>query len=109
MTDTPPWVLERGCALKKTRPASGKSYRRLVVSGRRKLIRRHTLTKIVILFAVCLCVVACAADHGLDAKCAKQRPPGSQLPWGYYPGYGCGPLTPSQIIFGARRTFRWNG
>ena len=46
-----------------------------------------------ILFAFSL--VSCSgADSAQNDACRAKTPPGSRLPWAYYPGYGCGPLTP---------------
>lgn len=40
---------------------------------------------------------ACAADDGQNARCASEAPATGTIramPWGYYPGYGCGPIPP---------------
>jgi hypothetical protein len=42
---------------------------------------------------------ACASDaHSVrDLDCAKEAR--GTLRWGYYPGYGCGPIPPAQTHF----------
>ena len=38
-------------------------------------------------------------DNAQDRTCVT--PPDSRFPWAYYPGYGCGPLTPTgRGVFG---------
>lgn len=49
-------------------------------------------------------LTGCAADQAQNAACAQQAlaaPPSvrGDLPWGYYPGYGCGPIPPAQTKF----------
>jgi hypothetical protein len=50
-------------------------------------------------------LAGCAADRAQSAACAQQphnatlSPVRGPLPWGYYPGYGCGPVPPAQTHF----------
>jgi hypothetical protein len=39
-------------------------------------------------------LAACAGTDPRNGDCARQAQNGS-LRWGYYPGYGCGPVPPA--------------
>ena len=43
------------------------------------------------------CLAGCADMHVQDETCAQQAQ--GILRWGYYPGYGCGPVAPAQTKF----------
>jgi hypothetical protein len=54
--------------------------------------------------AVIFLLAGCASDSAQNTNCAQhaQRGPATArgpLPWGYYPGYGCGPVPPAQTHF----------
>jgi hypothetical protein len=58
-------------------------------------------------FLAMTCVLllsGCAADQAQNEACAQQAQaappsPRGDLPWGYYPGFGCGPIPPAQTKF----------
>jgi hypothetical protein len=59
----------------------------------------------IAVLALLFLLTGCAADNAQNAACAREahgtasatvRGP---LPWGYYPGYGCGPVPPPQTHF----------
>jgi hypothetical protein len=41
---------------------------------------------------------ACSASNPQNEACQAMAHDGS-LPWGYYPGYGCGPVPPARTHF----------
>lgn len=44
-----------------------------------------------------LLLIGCAATGAENADCARLAQ--GNLRWGYYPGYGCGPVPPAQTKF----------
>jgi len=54
------------------------------------------MTLRMLVLGLALCLAGCAAGSDPNAECARQRPADSRLPWGYFPGYGCGPVTPAR-------------
>lgn len=54
-----------------------------------------TMKKLAALLSLLFCLGACAEDATQNARCAREAPANSRYRWGYYPGYGCGPITPS--------------
>jgi hypothetical protein len=44
-----------------------------------------------------LFLAGCADTRTQNAACAQQAH--GNLRWGYYPGYGCGPVPPAQTKF----------
>jgi ABC-type uncharacterized transport system auxiliary subunit len=44
-----------------------------------------------------LCLAGCADTSAQNDACAQQVH--DNLRWGYYPGYGCGPVPPAQTKF----------
>ncbi|HEY1505652.1 MAG TPA: hypothetical protein VGF92_15195 [Stellaceae bacterium] len=47
---------------------------------------------------ICVVLLAgCADSSAQNAVCAQQAQ--ENLHWGYYPGYGCGPVPPAQTKF----------
>ncbi len=56
------------------------------------------MTRAAILVLTCtLFLAGCANTSAENAACAQQAQGG--LRWGYYPGYGCGPVPPAQTKF----------
>jgi hypothetical protein len=49
---------------------------------------------LVVLF-VLLSAACSGADNLNDETCRAQTPASSRFAWVYYPGYGCGPQTPT--------------
>jgi hypothetical protein len=55
--------------------------------------------------ALLFLLAGCGADSAQNAACAQQPHSATPstvrgpLPWGYYPGYGCGPVPPAQTHF----------
>lgn len=47
--------------------------------------------------ACALFLAGCADTSAQNAACAQQA--SGNLRWGYYPGYGCGPVPPAQTKF----------
>jgi hypothetical protein len=43
-------------------------------------------------------LTACSTNNPQNAACRAEAHGGSLL-WGYYPGYGCGPVPPAQTHF----------
>jgi hypothetical protein len=39
-------------------------------------------------------LTACSTSVTQNASCAQQTPSDARYRWGYYAGYGCGPVTP---------------
>jgi hypothetical protein len=56
------------------------------------------LRLITVLGTAVFLLTACAASDPRNADCAALAQPGG-LRWGYYPGYGCGPVPPAQTHF----------
>ena len=57
-----------------------------------------TMIRAAILATLCILGLAgCADTRAQDAACAQQAQ--GNLHWGYYPGYGCGPVPPAQTKF----------
>jgi hypothetical protein len=56
------------------------------------------LRLIVVLGAAVFLLTACAWNDPRNLECARMARPGG-LRWGYYPGYGCGPVPPAQTHF----------
>ena len=56
------------------------------------MIRTTMLAVFCVLF-----LAGCANTTAQNMACAQQAQ--GNLRWGYYPGYGCGPVTPAQIKF----------
>jgi hypothetical protein len=56
------------------------------------------LRLITILGAAGFLLTACAGNDPRNLVCARMAQPGG-LRWGYYPGYGCGPVPPAEINF----------
>jgi hypothetical protein len=44
-----------------------------------------------------LSLAACSADNAQNDSCGATAT--GTLPWGYYPGYGCGPVPRAQTHF----------
>jgi hypothetical protein len=56
------------------------------------------MPRLLVLVATLLVILAgCAANDPRNLACARQAQ-GNQR-WGYYPGYGCGPVPPAQTKF----------
>ena len=53
----------------------------------------------IVTFSLSLLISACSSDANgaRNQDCAKLAH--GTLPWGYYPGFGCGPIPPAQTIF----------
>lgn len=51
----------------------------------------------VILFALFGTILAACAPDSRDIACAAQAQ--GNMRWGYYPGYGCGPVPKAQTTF----------
>jgi hypothetical protein len=51
-----------------------------------------------ILAVSCVLLLAGCADTAAQNMACAQQAQGN-LPWGYYPGYGCGPVPPAQTKF----------
>ena len=54
--------------------------------------------------AFCLALAACGGGSLSTSDKVACNPPAVQtgiraLPWGYYPGYGCGPVPPPRTIY----------
>jgi hypothetical protein len=60
------------------------------------------MLRAAILAMACALLLAGAANSAENEACAQQ-PHGvsvrGNLPWAYYPGYGCGPVPPAQTKF----------
>jgi hypothetical protein len=54
--------------------------------------------RLIILVAALAMLSACSKPDAGDLACAAQARSGN-LPWAYYPGYGCGPVPPAQTIY----------
>lgn len=52
---------------------------------------------LLILSALTLLLAACAGTDPRNAACASEAH--GSLRWGYYPGYGCGPVPPAQTKY----------
>ena len=53
--------------------------------------------RLAALLSLLFCLTACSADSAENERCEREAPAGPTLramPWGYYPGYGCGPIPP---------------
>ncbi|HKT17013.1 MAG TPA: hypothetical protein VJR47_03155 [Stellaceae bacterium] len=59
------------------------------------------MKRIILFLSLLFCLAACADDSGRNAQCARERPAGSTMRWGYFPGYGCGPVPRAQTNFSA--------
>ena len=56
------------------------------------------MIRAAILATICAFFLAgCADISAQNAECQKQA--NGDLRWGYYPGYGCGPVPPAQTKF----------
>jgi len=51
----------------------------------------------ILALACALFLAGCADTGAQNAACAQQAR--GNLRWGYYPGYGCGPVPPAQTKF----------
>lgn len=61
---------------------------------------RAASCRLMILFAVVAQLSACSKPDALDLACLQlPAAQSSQLPWAYYPGYGCGPVPPAETIY----------
>lgn len=56
------------------------------------------LRLITVLGAAVLLLTACAGSDPRNLACERMAQAGG-LRWGYYPGYGCGPVPPAQTHF----------
>jgi hypothetical protein len=56
------------------------------------------LRLIAVLGAAVFLLTACAANDPRNLACQHMAQPGG-LRWGYYPGYGCGPVPPAETHF----------
>ena len=56
------------------------------------------MPRLIILVAALAMLSACSKPDAGDLACAAQARSGN-LPWAYYPGYGCGPVPPAQTIY----------
>ena len=56
------------------------------------------LRLITVLGGAVFLLTACAGDDARNLACAHMAQPGG-LRWGYYPGYGCGPVPPAETHF----------
>ena len=65
-------------------------------------MKQVAVNRIALGFALLLAVFSAACsgtDNAQNGTCVT--PAGSRFPWAYYPGYGCGPLTPTgRGVFG---------
>ena len=52
----------------------------------------------IILGAAAFLLTGCAANDPRNLACERMAQAGG-LRWGYYPGYGCGPVPPAQTRF----------
>lgn len=59
------------------------------------------MKRIILFLSLALGLAACASDQTQNAQCARERPAGATLPWGYFPGYGCGPVPRAATNFSA--------
>jgi len=59
------------------------------------------VTRIILFLSLALSLAACVRDEAQNAQCARERPAGATLPWGYFPGYGCGPVPRAITNFSA--------
>jgi hypothetical protein len=51
--------------------------------------------RLAVVFSLLVCLTACSQGAPEEnARCAREAPPDARYPWGYYAGYGCGPITP---------------
>jgi hypothetical protein len=56
------------------------------------------MARALILFStLALLLAGCAVTDTRNAACAAQAQGG--LHWGYYPGYGCGPVPRAQTLY----------
>lgn len=61
--------------------------------------------RIAILVTMCaLALAGCASTRAQNEACQQQAhstlaTPRGNLPWGYYPGYGCAPVPPAETHF----------
>jgi len=47
-----------------------------------------------------LLLSGCASTQAQNADCARQSVTGIRtMRWGYYPGFGCGPVPPAQTVY----------
>jgi len=51
----------------------------------------------ILVATLALLLAGCAGSSAQNAACARLAR--GNLRWGYYPGYGCGPVPPAQIHF----------
>jgi hypothetical protein len=51
----------------------------------------------IFIMTCALLLVGCADSSAQNAACQQQAQ--GNLRWGYYPGYGCGPVPPAQTKF----------
>jgi hypothetical protein len=57
---------------------------------------RQMMRCMIVFSMLSLLLTACGPDPR-NVICAPQAP--GSMRWGYYPGYGCGPVPPAQTIF----------
>lgn len=55
------------------------------------------IRQFVFVAALAVLLASCAGSDPRSAACAGQSQAGMR--WGYYPGYGCGPVPPAQTKF----------
>jgi len=51
----------------------------------------------IVVATLTLLIAGCPGSTARNGACARQAR--GNLPWGYYPGYGCGPVPPAQTKF----------
>lgn len=56
---------------------------------------------VIIMFALLATILTACAPDPRDAACAPISSPATPttMHWGYYPGYGCGPVPPAVTVF----------
>jgi hypothetical protein len=54
-----------------------------------------TMIKLAASLSLIFWLAACSANIAQNERCAREAPANARYPWGYYAGYGCGPITPS--------------
>jgi hypothetical protein len=56
--------------------------------------RKRAMSRfLILLLALAALLTACAPDSARNADCAREAQGNTR--WGYYPGYGCGPVPPA--------------
>jgi hypothetical protein len=64
-----------------------------------RIIRQMDRVTVVLFLTIGVTLGACGGDpyDSQNLECARQAQNGMR--WGYYPGYGCGPVPPAQTKF----------